>query len=80
MKIRLSSISLQPLTITDPEPIAYVNSADGTRIAWSASGNGVPVLKTPNWITHLGGERRSKIYGPFFDRLGKKARVVRYGH
>jgi len=73
-----SSISLQPFTISDPEPIHYVNSVDGTRIAWSASGNGTHILKTPNWITHLGAERRSKIYGPFYDRLGKKARIVRY--
>ncbi len=67
-----------PLTIEKPEPINQTISADGTRIAWSASGAGIPVLKTPNWITHLGAERKNTIYGPFYDRVGKFARVVRY--
>ena len=66
------------LTISRPEPIRFVNSADGTRIAWTASGEGVPILKAPNWITHLGAERRNKLYGPFFDELGRQARIVRY--
>lgn len=73
-----SSISLKPIEITTIEPIKYTASADGTRLAWSASGEGIPLLKTPNWITHLGAERRSKIYGPFYNRLGERARVVRY--
>lgn len=73
-----TSISTRPLTISHPDPIHYVNSTDGTKIAWSASGQGLPIIKTPNWVTHLGAERRSKIYGPFYDRLGSIARVVRY--
>lgn len=73
-----SSISLQPLTIKDAESIRYVASQDCTRIAWSASGKGIPVLKAPNWISHLGAERRSQLYAPFYDRLGRMARVVRY--
>lgn len=73
-----SSISLKPIEIPTIEEIKYTSSADGTRLAWSASGHGIPVLKTPNWITHLGAERRSKLYGPFYNRLGERARVVRY--
>lgn len=73
-----SSISLQPLSINDAEPIQYVTSPDRTRIAWSASGSGIPVLKAPNWISHLAAERRSLLYAPFYNRLGRMARVVRY--
>lgn len=68
----------EQLTITKPEPIRFVNSFDGTRIAWTSSGNGIPILKAPNWITHLGAERRNRLYGPFYDRLGNYARIVRY--
>ena len=73
-----SGTSEERLTITDPEPINFINSADGTRIAWTASGSGIPILKAPNWITHLGAERRNKLYGPFFEQLGHTARIVRY--
>lgn len=70
--------SLDSLTSADSETINYVNSADGTRIAWSATGNGVPILRTPNWITHLGAERGSIMYGQFYNRLERLAQVVRY--
>lgn len=61
-----------------PESINYVNSADGTQIAWNTIGEGVPILRAPNWITHLGAERQSIIYGLFYDRLELFAQVVRY--
>lgn len=73
-----SPISSRPFTVRDAEPIRYVHSNDGTRIAWTASGRGVPVLKTPGWINHLGAERRNSLYGPFYDRLGGTARIARY--
>ncbi len=73
-----SGLSFETLNTTASETINYVNSADGTRIAWSVSGNGVPILRTPNWITHLGADRRSSLYGPFYNWLEHRARVIRY--
>jgi pimeloyl-ACP methyl ester carboxylesterase/DNA-binding winged helix-turn-helix (wHTH) protein len=63
--------------ISDAEPIRFVTAPDGVHIAWTASGRGAPLLKAPNWISHLGHERRSRLYAPFFERLGRTARVVR---
>jgi pimeloyl-ACP methyl ester carboxylesterase/DNA-binding winged helix-turn-helix (wHTH) protein len=63
--------------ITDAEPIRFVIAPDGVHIAWRASGRGVPLLKAPNWISHLSHERRSRLYAPFFERLGRVARIVR---
>jgi pimeloyl-ACP methyl ester carboxylesterase len=64
--------------LTGADPIRFVRSADGVRIAWTASGRGVPLLKAPNWVSHLGHERRSRIYAPFYERLGRTARIVRF--
>jgi pimeloyl-ACP methyl ester carboxylesterase len=62
----------------DAGPVAYATSRDGTRIAWTCSGSGLPVLKMPNFVTHIGRERRSLLYGPFYERLGRRARIVRF--
>lgn len=73
-----SAIAARPFTVENAEPIGEVRSRDGTRLAWSASGHGLPVLKTPSWINHLGLERRNRLYGPFYSALGRTARIVRY--
>ncbi|RWM95795.1 MAG: hypothetical protein EOR84_14595 [Mesorhizobium sp.] len=44
----------------------------------TASGRGLPLLKTTNFISHRGAERRSRLYVPFHERLGRRARLVRY--
>ena len=70
--------SIEAPLLAGAEPIRYVRSADDTRIAWTASGSGIAVLKTPNFVSHLGAERRSRLYVPFYERLGQIARIVRY--
>lgn len=67
-----------PVLLSGPAPIRYTTSRDGVRIAWTESGAGIPLLKAPNWISHLGAERRNLLYAPFYERLGHVARVVRY--
>ena len=73
-----SAIAARDFTIADAEPIRNARSRDGTRLAWTASGRGLPVLKAPSWINHLGLERRNRLYGPFYSALGRAARIVRY--
>jgi pimeloyl-ACP methyl ester carboxylesterase len=78
-----SGYNLVPGPAEKPPPpardvVRYVTSADGTRIAWTENGNGIPVIKAPHWISHLGAERDSPIYGPFLERLERVARVVRF--
>ena len=65
-------------SLIDAEPIRYVSSSDGARIAWTVSGSGISILKAPQWISHLGLERHSKLYVPFYERLGRLARIVRF--
>lgn len=64
-------------TFAAPEPIRFVQAPDGVRLAWTVSGRGVPVLKAPNWISHLGLETSSGLWAPYFERLGCSARIVR---
>lgn len=58
--------------------VAFCQSADGTRIAYAASGEGYPLVKAGHWLTHLEHDWNSPIWRPFLDRLNAGYRVIRY--
>ena len=35
------------------QSIRFVTTADGVKLAYAASGDGPPLLKTANWLNHL---------------------------
>lgn len=35
------------------QQIRFARSRDGTRLAWTAVGEGAPIVKAPNWVQHL---------------------------
>jgi pimeloyl-ACP methyl ester carboxylesterase/DNA-binding CsgD family transcriptional regulator len=53
-----TSIDLHPVknqSFAKPlqQSVRFATPADGVRIAYAVTGNGPPVVKTPNWLTHL---------------------------
>lgn len=62
----------------DDAPIRFATSADGVRLAWTASGTGPPMLKAPSWISNIEMEARSLIFTPFYRWLGERVRLVRF--
>ena len=62
----------------DHQQIHFCKSADGTRIAYARTGNGVPLIRTGHWLTHLEHDLHSPIWRPFLDRMGRHFEVVRY--
>ncbi|MCB1352303.1 MAG: alpha/beta hydrolase [Rhodobacteraceae bacterium] len=62
----------------DQAPIRFAVSVDGTRLAWTASGQGLPMLKAPSWISNIEMEARSLIFTEFYRRLGAHVRLVRF--
>lgn len=69
-----ASIASGPLA---REPIRFVQSAD-VRLAWTAVGHGIPILKAPSWISNIESEVSGLVFGPFYNRLGERARVVHF--
>ncbi|MDA7428803.1 alpha/beta fold hydrolase [Primorskyibacter aestuariivivens] len=59
-------------------PVRFATSRDGLRIAWTESGAGIPILKCPNWISHIGMERDSSLHSPFLRGLSRIGRLVRF--
>lgn len=59
-------------------PIRFVTSGDGVRLAWTASGNGPPMLKAPSWISNIEMEARSLIFTDFYRWLGERVRLIKF--
>ncbi|WMS45267.1 alpha/beta fold hydrolase (plasmid) [Acuticoccus sp. MNP-M23] len=65
-------------TIAGDRGIRFCQSGDGTRIAWTASGEGPPVLRAGHWLTHLEHDRSSPLWRPIIDAFGAFSTLVRY--
>jgi pimeloyl-ACP methyl ester carboxylesterase/DNA-binding winged helix-turn-helix (wHTH) protein len=60
------------------QDIRFCVSADGTRIAYASIGDGPPLMKAANWMTHLGHDIESTVWRHWLDGLSQHRRLVRY--
>ncbi len=67
-----------PVRELRPQEIRYCVSPDGVRIAYALSGDGTPLVKAANWLTHLDVEWSSPIWSHWIEGLSDRHRLVRY--
>lgn len=60
------------------QEIRYCLTSDGVRLAYATTGNGPPLVKASNWLTHLDFEWGSPIWQHWWTELSKHHRVIRY--
>jgi pimeloyl-ACP methyl ester carboxylesterase len=60
------------------QDIRYCSSRDGTQIAYAISGEGAPILKAANWMSHLQFEWESPIWRHWIQGLSEAGRLYRY--
>jgi len=58
--------------------IQFCTSADGARIAYATVGEGPPVIKAANWLSHLALDWDAPIWSPLFRRLAQSHQLIRY--
>ena len=58
--------------------IRYVSTADGVNLAWTSHGHGIALVKAATWLTHLGQDPDSPVWGHWVRFLGAHFRYVRY--
>lgn len=58
--------------------IRYVETSDGTRLAWAESGAGPVLVKAANWLTHLEYEWESPVWKHWIQFFSEHCRFVRY--
>lgn len=59
-------------------PIRFCNSTDNTKIAYTETGEGLPVLKTGNWLNDLATDFESFIWKHFFDEFSKSNKIIAF--
>jgi pimeloyl-ACP methyl ester carboxylesterase/predicted Ser/Thr protein kinase len=60
------------------QDIRFCTAPDGVRIAYATSGEGPPLVKTANWLTHLEYDWESPIWRRMFGELSSGNLLVRY--
>ena len=61
-----------------PQKAEYAVASDGTRLAWSAVGEGPPLVKTANWLNHLEFDFESPIWRGWIKEIAADFRLIRY--
>jgi len=60
------------------QEIRFCTAPDGVQLAYSMIGQGPPLMKTGNWMTHLEYDLESPIWRHLYRELVKDYRLVRY--
>ena len=60
------------------QKIDYCTAADGVRIAYGITGEGPPLVKAANWMTHLAFEWDSPLWRPWISELSRSHQLIRY--
>src|SRR6201987_3248225 len=68
----------QPITPLPRQDVRFSVTEDGVRLAWASTGEGPPLVKASNWLTHLDFEWGSPIWQHWWTELSKHHRVIRY--
>lgn len=74
----------EPAPPPEPEPepprqhIAFCRATDGVRLAYAVVGEGPPLVRAANWMTHLGYDIESPVWKHWVRDLSLKYRFIRY--
>jgi pimeloyl-ACP methyl ester carboxylesterase/DNA-binding CsgD family transcriptional regulator len=60
------------------QKIEFCTTSDGVRIAYASVGSGPPILKAPNWMTHLEYEWQSPVWRHWWEALTRDFTVIRF--
>ena len=60
------------------QQIRFCTSADGTRIAYATAGQGPPLVKAANWLSHLEFDWQSPVWRHWLEELARDHLLVRY--
>jgi DNA-binding SARP family transcriptional activator/pimeloyl-ACP methyl ester carboxylesterase len=58
--------------------VHFCNATDGVRLAYAVSGDGPPLVKAGNWLTHLDHDWDSPVWSHWWHALSGRHTLVRY--
>ncbi|WP_444941412.1 alpha/beta fold hydrolase [Microbulbifer sp. ZKSA004] len=60
------------------QKVEFCTASDGVRIAYAKMGEGLPIVKAANWLSHLEHDWDSPIWSPLFRELSVDHQFIRY--
>jgi pimeloyl-ACP methyl ester carboxylesterase len=67
-----------PMRAVDEQQIRFAVARDGVRIAYATSGQGPPLLKAANWLSHLEFDWGSPVWRHWLHGLSERRTLIRY--
>jgi pimeloyl-ACP methyl ester carboxylesterase/AraC-like DNA-binding protein/mannose-6-phosphate isomerase-like protein (cupin superfamily) len=61
-----------------PQKILYCKAEDGTRLAYSVTGEGPPIVKTANWLNHIQHDWDSPLWKHWIEEFTRGRSLIRY--
>jgi DNA-binding winged helix-turn-helix (wHTH) protein/pimeloyl-ACP methyl ester carboxylesterase len=67
-----------PVSARRPQEVRFCRTEDGVNLALASGGDGPPVIKAANWLTHIEYDWESPVWSPLLHRLAARCRLIRY--
>jgi pimeloyl-ACP methyl ester carboxylesterase/DNA-binding winged helix-turn-helix (wHTH) protein len=67
-----------PRSDPDTQRVQFCMAADGTRLAYARLGDGPPLVKAANWLSHLELDRTSPVWTHWLTTLSRSHCLIRY--
>jgi class 3 adenylate cyclase/predicted esterase len=74
----VSSSSPSEAAVDRQQDVRFCTAPDGVNIAYATVGRGPPLVKAPNWMTHLEFEWNSPVWRHFVRELSRRNTLVRF--
>jgi pimeloyl-ACP methyl ester carboxylesterase/DNA-binding SARP family transcriptional activator len=65
-------------TLLYKQKISFCKTPDGNTLAYATTGDGPPLFKAANWLTHLELDWSAPIWSPIFKELSRDFKFIRY--
>ncbi|GFG54928.1 transcriptional regulator [Mycolicibacterium agri] len=75
------ALPVEEAPVEPPPPrqhIAFCRAADGVRLAYAVVGEGPPLVRAANWMTHLGYDIESPVWRHWVRDLSQRHTFIRY--
>lgn len=76
--LRRRPAARKPRPAGQPAEIRFCTASDGVGIAYAVQGDGPPLVKTANWMTHLERDAEGPIWRHWIDEFTRDRQFVRY--
>ena len=60
------------------QQLGFTTAPDGVSICYATVGDGPPLVKAPNWLSHLEYDWRSPVWRHWWEELARDHRLIRF--